>query len=235
MKKTLLYSAFGLFAFGAAAQDAATGGDWIPFAAERGIEPGSALDFSHVAAAHAPCGVHGRVVVRGDHYEFSERPGEPVRLWGVNICSGANFPDVEKADAIAAHLAALGYNAIRIHHHDGGLVGQDPDALGPAGSREEAAAGGSGGASPRPFPGLQAAALRRQDALVAACSRHGLYIITDLYVSRPVSWRACGIDRDGTMGKGEFKHLVPVHDGAFGNWCAFAAAWLGHTNAFTGV
>ena len=28
---------------------------------------------------------------------------------------------------------------------------------------------------------------------------------------------------------------MPVHDGAFSNWCAFAAAWLGHTNAFTGV
>ena len=77
--------------------------------------------------------------------------------------------------------------------------------------------------------------MRRHDALVAACSRHGLYIVTDLYVSRPVSWRAVGIDRDGTIGKGAFKHLVPVHDGAFSNFCAFASAWLGHTNAFTGV
>ena len=185
---------------------------WVPFAAERDIEPGSALDFSWIAAAHAPCGVHGRVVVRDGHFEFEGRPGEPVRFWGVNISSGANFPDEDKAEAIATHLAALGYNAVRIHHHDGGLVAQNPDTT-----------------------VLSPDALRRHDALVAACSRHGLYIVTDLYVSRPVSWRAVGIDRDGTIGKGAFKHLVPVHDGAFSNFCAFASAWLGHTNAFTGV
>ena len=191
-----------------------TGGEaaWLPFAVEHDIEPGSALDFSWIAAAHAPCGVHGRVVVRDGHFEFEDRPGEPVRFWGVNISSGANFPDEDKAEAIAAHLAALGYNAVRIHHHDGGLVAQNPDTT-----------------------ALDPAALRRHDALVAACSRHGLYIVTDLYVSRPVSWRAVGIDRDGTIGKGAFKHLVPVHDGAFSNWCAFASAWLGHTNAFTGI
>ena len=208
---------------------------WVPFVAERDIEPGSALDFSWIAAAHAPCGVHGRVVVRDGHFEFEGRPGEPVRFWGVNISSGANFPDEDKAEAIAAHLAALGYNAVRIHHHDGGLVAQNPDAfsIGNLQARSADLQPRSGDLTSE--AGLSPDALRRHDALVAACSRHGLYIVTDLYVSRPVSWRAVGIDRDGTIGKGAFKHLVPVHDGAFSNWCAFASAWLGHTNAFTGV
>ena len=230
-----------------------TGGDgedaapaWVPLAAERDVEPGSALDFSWISKAHAPCGVHGRAVVRDGHFEFEGRPGEPVRFWGVNISSGANFPDEDKAERIAAHLAALGYNAVRIHHHDGGLVAQNPDAFGPAeapGAPAEARDDPSKARDlavevrddPSRTTGLDPDALRRHDALVAACARHGLYIATDLYVSRPVSWRAAGIDRDGTMGKGEFKHLVPVHDGAFSNFCAFAAAWLGHTNAFTGV
>ena len=220
-----------------------TGGEvaWVPFAVERDIEPGSALDFSWIAAAHAPCGVHGRVMARGGHFEFENRPGEPVRFWGANISSGANFPDVEKADAIAAHLAALGYNAVRIHHHDGGLVAQNPDAFGPhlktqsTDLKPEGQLNAAEGGDLIAKGGLDPDALRRHDALVAACAKHGLYIITDIYVSRPVSWRACGIDRDGTMGKGQFKHLVPVHDGAFANWCAFASAWLGHTNAFTGV
>ncbi|MGI5869448.1 MAG: cellulase family glycosylhydrolase [Kiritimatiellia bacterium] len=184
---------------------------WTPFAIEPDIEPGSALDFSAFAAKNAPCGVHGRVVARGDHFEFEDKPGEPVRFWGVNICQTANFPDPEKADIIARHLVRMGFNTVRLHHHDGGLVENSPDIT-----------------TPRPEP------LRRMDALIDACSRHGLYIITDVYVSRPVSWRAVGIDRDGTMTKGQFKHLVPIHDGAFSNWCAFASAWLGHTNAFTG-
>ena len=206
-----------------------TGGEaaWLPFAVEHDIEPGSALDFSHLAAAHAPCGVHGRIVARGGHFEFEGRPGEPVRFWGGNLCTGANFPDEDKADAAIAHMARLGYNAVRLHHHDDGLVAKNPDAF--------AIAGGSGDGKSPVGRGLDPGNLRRMDALVAACGRHGLYIITDIYVSRSVSWRACGIDRDGTMGKGQFKHLVPVHDGAFSNWCAFASAWLGHTNAFTGV
>ena len=238
MKKTFVFATLGLLGLVIAAQGQQADDSkepsapaWVPFAVERDIEPGSALDFSWIAAAHAPCGVHGHIVVRGGHFEFEKLPGKTVRFWGVNISSGANFPDEDKADAIASHLAALGYNAVRIHHHDGGLVGQNPDAFMPCG---EAAAGGAGDAVPRPL-GLDPDALRRMDALVAACAKHGLYIITDIYVSRPVSWRACGIDRDGTMGKGQFKHLVPIHDGAFSNWCAFASAWLGHTNAFTGV
>ena len=224
MKKTFVFATLGLLGLVIAAQGQQADDSkepsapaWVPFAVERDIEPGSALDFSWIAAAHAPCGVHGHIVVRGGHFEFEKLPGKTVRFWGVNISSGANFPDEDKADAIVSHLAALGYNAVRLHHHDGGLVGQNPDAFGPGGA------------------GLEADALRRMDALVAACAKHGLYIITDIYVSRPVSWRTCGIDRDGTMGKGQFKHLVPIHDGAFSNWCAFASAWLGHTNAFTGV
>ncbi len=213
---------------------------WVPFAVERDIEPGSPLDFSWIAAAHAPCGVHGRIVVRDGHFEFEKRPGEPVRFWGVNISSSANFPDVEKTDAIASHLARLGYNAVRIHHHDGGLVGQNPDAfcvgnLKPRSGDLTAQSADLSGEAAHKGSGLQADALRRMDALVAACAKHGLYVITDIYVSRPVSWRACGIDRDGTMTKGQFKHLAPIHDGAFSNWCAFASAWLNHTNAFTGV
>ena len=213
---------------------------WVPFAVERNIEPGSPLDFSWIAAAHAPCGVHGRIVVRGGHFEFEKRPGEPVRFWGVNISSGANFPDVEKTDAIASHLARLGYNAVRIHHHDGGLVGQNPEAfcvgnLQPRSGDLTAQSADLSGEAALKGPGLDADALRRMDALVAACAKHGLYVITDIYVSRPVSWRACGIDRDGTMTKGQFKHLAPIHDGTFSNWCAFASAWLNHTNAFTGI
>ena len=186
--------------------------DWIPLAVEPDVVPGSALDFSGMVADRAPCGVHGRVIVRDGHFECEGRPGVPLRFWGANLCNGANFPDVDKAGEIAARFAALGYNSVRIHHHDGGLVGGNP-------------------ASTEMDPD----ALRRMDALVAALGRHGIHVITDLYVSRPVSWRSCGIDRDGTMGKGQFKHLVPVHDGAFSNWCAFVSAWLCHTNEFTGI
>lgn len=186
--------------------------EWLPLSVESDIVPGSALDFSGMLADRAPCGAHGRVVVRGGHFEYENRPGEPLRFWGVNLCGGANFPEIDKAEEIAARFAALGYNSVRLHHHDSGLVGGNP-------------------ASTEMDPD----ALRRMDALVAALGRRGIHVITDLYVSRPVSWRSCGVDRDGVMSKGQFKHLAPIHEGAFSNFCAFATAWLGHTNEFTGV
>ncbi len=186
--------------------------DWLPLSVEPDVAPGSALDFSGMLADRAPCGAHGRVVVRGGHFEYENRPGEPLRFWGVNLCGGANFPDIDKAEEIAARFAALGYNSVRLHHHDSGLVGGNPAST-----------------------EMDPAALRRMDALVAALGRRGIHVITDLYVSRPVSWRSCGIDRDGVMSKGQFKHLTPIHEGAFSNFCAFAAAWLNHTNEFTGV
>ena len=209
--------------------------DWLPLSVEPDVAPGSALDFSGMLADRAPCGAHGRVVVRGGHFEYENRPGEPLRFWGVNLCGGANFPDIDKAEEIAARFAALGYNSVRLHHHDSGLVGGNSDAFGPAGSGDDASSSRDGGGAVATSTGLDPDALRRMDALVAALGRRGIHVITDLYVSRPVSWRSCGIDRDGVMSKGQFKHLAPIHEGAFSNFCAFAAAWLNHTNEFTGV
>ena len=37
----------------------------------------------------------------------------------------------------------------------------------------------------------------RFDRLIAACVRKGIYLFTDLYVSRPLTWRDIGVDRDG--------------------------------------
>jgi Carbohydrate binding domain len=41
-----------------------------------------------------------------------------VRLWGVDLSFGANFPTHEDAPYVAARLAAAGVNAVRCHHMD---------------------------------------------------------------------------------------------------------------------
>ncbi len=41
-----------------------------------------------------------------------------LKIWGVNTCFGANFPAHEDAEKVAAHLAKLGVNGVRMHHHD---------------------------------------------------------------------------------------------------------------------
>lgn len=71
------------------------------------------------------------------------------------------------------------------------------------------------------------------DALVAACAEQGLYLTSDLFVSRKIPWRDIGENRDGVIGQDEFKRLVLTHEGAFSNYCAFAHRWLTHVNKYT--
>ena len=72
------------------------------------------------------------------------------------------------------------------------------------------------------------------DYLIAQAIKKGLYITTDLYVSRPVKWRAIGIDRDGDMGKQLYKTYIGIYEPAFSNWCVHARAFLEHVNPYTG-
>lgn len=187
------------------------GKDWIPLKAAPVIEKGSALDFSSFRETGAPCGKYGRVVRRGAHFEFEKRPGKGVRFYGVNLCFGANYPEYEEAKALAANLARVGYNAVRIHHHDGLLVKNNPDST-----------------------DLDPAQLRRLDGLIAACTAEGLYITTDLFVSRPVSWKAMGIDKPGVPAKDVYKVLVPIHPGARRNFLDYSRKFLTHVNEYTG-
>ena len=184
--------------------------EWLPFTVEPEIVPGSALDFSRFRGTDAPAGNHGRVVARNGHFEFEGQPGRAQRFYGVNLCFSANYVDAETADRLAAHLARVGYNAVRIHHHDGGLA---KDGHGTE---------------------LDPVKAKMLDGLVAACVKHGLYMTTDLFVSRRIPWRDIGVDRPGAAEMGEFKELVQVHEGAYSNYIAFARNFLGHVNCITG-
>ena len=77
----------------------------------------------------------------------------------------------------------------------------------------------------------------RFDYLFAAAAREGLYLTTDLFVSRtsaPITWRHIGVDRDGTVPQQLFKALCAVHEPAFANWCAYARNFFTHVNPYTG-
>ena len=56
-----------------------------------------------------------RLVVRSGHFS---RNNKRIRLWGVNLSFGANFPKHEDAPHVAARLAAAGVNTVRCHHMD---------------------------------------------------------------------------------------------------------------------
>ena len=197
------------------------GPDWIPLRFDPWIEPGSALDFTEALPHHAPAGKFGRVVAVGDHFEFEKRPGVPQRFYGVNLCFSANLPSSrEAADRFVDNLVRMGYNALRIHHHerflivDNGWYYPGQDDVTPTSEQWE-----------------------KFDNLVAACVERGIYLTTDLFVSRSYStpWRAIGIDRDGVVGNAaNYKILCAFWEPAFSNLCAWTENFLCHVNPRTG-
>lgn len=186
---------------------AAANADWMAATCEKDVLPGSALDFTALRLQDAPAGKYGFVRVKGDHFVFEKRPDVPCRFYGANLCFDANYPDHATADRLAARFAAMGYNAIRIHHYDGALVRV-------ADGRME----------------LDPEMADRLDYFAAKLIEKGIYLTTDLYVSRKIPWRTFGIDRDG---KCPFKAMVHFHEGAYANWCEFARLFLTHVNPYT--
>ena len=191
------------------------GANWIPLAPAGDIVEGSALDFSRIRGTEVPAGRYGRVIAKGASFEFEKRPGVAQRFYGVNVCGDANTPpSYEEAKRFAARLRKTGYNALRFHHHESTLVRgmNDPSAT-----------------------TLNPESVKRFDGLVAACVENGIYMTTDLFVSRrPIHWRAIGVDRDGTLEMADAKAWLQVHEGMQSNLFAFARNWLGHVNEFTG-
>lgn len=191
------------------------GEDWVRLDYRKDIVPGSALDLSGQGLQDAPAGKYGWLKNVGGHFEFERKPGEPQRFYGVNLCFTANYPDHHAADLLIDRLKRSGYNSLRIHHYDGGFITGRP--------AEEIA--------------INADNAERLDYLLAKAIENGLYITTDIFVSRPVTWRQIGLE---DCGKGEirnknvYKALVALWEPAFKDWCVFAERLLTHVNPYTG-
>jgi hypothetical protein len=190
------------------------GKDWVPLQSELDIEPGSAVDFSGFGQFDGPAGAHGRVIAtpEGD-FAFQDQPGVPRRFYGVNLCFTAQYLPHDQAERLAERLMRLGYNSVRFHHYEGSLVDT------------------SGGTS----TALRPDRIDQLDYLLAALKKRGIYVTTDLFVSRPVSPGEVWPDATGRLGMDDYKMLVLVNQGALENWEAFSRNLLSHRNPYTGM
>ena len=184
--------------------------EWVPVKDTTDVKAGTALDFSAAGWLDAPAGKYGRVIRLGDHFEFEKKPGVKQRFYGVNLCFTANYMSEKDAEELCTRLSRLGYNALRIHHYERELC------------------------DPKDGTTILPAKMAELDNLLNACIRHGIYLTTDLFVSRNVPWRSCGIDRAGTVPMREYKELVLFHDGARRNYLDFSRQLLNHVNPVTG-
>lgn len=190
----------------------AASGKWRPLKATPWICEGSALDFSDCRPTGSTAGQFGYLRAVGQNFEFEKAPGKKVRFFGVNICGDMNFGlEAQDADRFAANLARCGYNSLRLHHHDSGIS-----------------------------TGVMRTELNREnmakfDRLVKACIDNGIYLTTDIYVSRRLSYRQLGLDLSGSpQSYEEIKPLFYIHEGAYSNFLAFAGNFLTHVNPHTG-
>lgn len=192
------------------------GEDWIPLKLELDIVPGSALDFSGMGQLDAPAGKHGRIIARKDgKLVFKDSPKTPQRFYGVNFCFSAHYITHEQADQLADRLARLGYNTVRFHHYEGELVDK------------------SNGTTTT----FLADKLDQIDYLFAALKKRGIYVTTDLFVSRPVF--AKEIYPDAPAGErlemDDIKMAMIINDRALENWKEFSRNFLTHKNQYTGL
>ena len=168
-----------------------------------------------------PAGHRGRVRAQGDELVFED--GTPVRFWGVNLIGSALFrtPDA----AIRRHaerLAALGFNLVRLHHHDS-MRFVRPSVIDR--HREDTS-------------GLNQHAMGRLDRWIAELKRQGIYVWLDLETGR-VYKPGDGITGYEELGKARkagdpkgFSYVNPTLQEAMRE---FQRAFLGHTNPHTGL
>ncbi len=108
---------------------------------------------------HETAGEQGFVQVKDGHLATD---AGPLRLWATNICFDACFPSHEQAERLAARLAYLGINCVRMHHMDNRSIwGNSPNKL-----------------------TIDPERLERLDYLIYQLKQHGIYTNINLHVSR---------------------------------------------------
>ncbi len=186
-------------------------GQFFPFPTSPLGGEGCAVDLS--ALSPRPAGAHGFIAIRDGH--FVDGRGGPIKFFGTNLCFGACFPEHSNAERLAARLAQLGVNLVRLHHMDTSFF--------PRGIWDP---------KDKTRHTLSKEALDRLDYLVAQLIRHGIYVNVNLHVGRRPheSDPAPFADQLPLFGKGIDNFWPPLI--RFQKW--YARALLDRVNKYTG-
>lgn len=180
----------------------------------------SPVDISFLNKRDRPAGNHGFVKPRGTELIFAD--GTPARFWGANLQAHALFSTSdENIRKHARRIAQLGFNLVRIHHHDSKWVKpnifKNPDA-----NTSE----------------LSTESLRKLDLWIKCLKEQGVYLWLDLHVGRTFT-KDDLIDNFADLAKGkessEVKGFNYYNASIQSQMQAFNVAYLSHVNAFTGI
>jgi hypothetical protein len=181
----------------------------------------SPVDLSFLNAPEVPAGKRGFLKAHGDKLAFDD--GTVARFWGTNVTANSLFgtskDDVKKQ---AHRLSELGFNLVRIHHHDSEWV--DPNIF--------------GGRDALDTRNLSAAMLDKLDWWIKCLRDEGIYVWLDLHVGRRVK------AGDGIEGFDEMRQGKPTASLSGYNFVSgsiqeamqrFNESYLNHQNHYTGL
>jgi hypothetical protein len=175
----------------------------------------SPVDLRFLNRGDRPAGRRGFVRVDGDRFIFAD--GTPARFWGANVGMNAFLAPREEVPRQARRMAQLGYNLMRLVHHDTGDV--------------------IFGARAADTRHLDPKAVDALDWWIKCLKDEGIYIFIDMYTYRSLR------PGDGvSLGTAE----VMRHHGLFTGFCyynaqlqdlmkEFQGSYLNHLNPYTNL
>jgi hypothetical protein len=179
------------------------------------------VDLSFLNASERPAGKRGLLRAKGDKLVFED--GTQARFWGTNLTAGALFGTMLREDIAiqARRLSQLGFNLVRLHHHDSPWV--NPNIFGKGKSRDTTT--------------LSVDALATLDWWIKCLQDEGIYVWLDLHVQRALTAKD-GIDGFDEIRKGkesaDLKGYNYVNASIQQAMQRFNEAYVNHVNKFTG-
>lgn len=180
----------------------------------------SPVDLSYLNEAEIPAGKRGFLKANGDSFVFED--STPARFWGTNLQAYALFrTSPSQMKNHAKRLSKLGFNLVRIHHHDSPWVSPNifgkkaPDTL-----------------------SLARESLKILDLWIKVLKDEGIYIWLDLSVERSYT------ENDGitnyeeiTRGKStkDVKGFNYINDDVETRMKEFNETYLNHVNQYTSL
>lgn len=180
------------------------------------------VDLSFLNAPEKPAGKHGFLRAVKDKLVFED--GTPARFWGTNLTASALFGMTSREDVRlqARRLSQLGFNLVRLHHHDSFWL--SPNIFGDAKTPDTKS--------------LSEPMLERLDWWIKCLRDEGIYIWLDLDVQRRFK-RGDGIDGFDEISSGKsvadpkgFNYFNASIQEAMRR---FNEAYVNHVNSFTGL
>lgn len=178
----------------------------------------SPVDLSFLNNNELPAGKHGFVKARADKLVFED--DTPIKFWGANLQAYAlfNTSDID-IKTHAKRLAQLGFNLIRIHHHDSKWVNPNIFANQSDNTLE-----------------FSQEAFKKLDLWIKTLKDRGIYVWLDLHVGREVT-KNDGIENFEELAKGkesaEVKGFNYFNESIQHQMQKFNEAYLNHVNPYT--